>query len=43
MLLLFGFLALRLLAAALFSLLYLLITPAVLLAPALGEAISATS
>jgi hypothetical protein len=37
MLLLFGFLALRLLAAALFSLLYLLLAPAAVLAPALGD------
>jgi hypothetical protein len=37
MLLLFGFIALRLLAAAIFSLLYLLLTPAMVLAPALGE------
>ena len=38
MLLLFGFVALRLLGAAIFSLLYLLLAPAVVLAPALGEA-----
>ena len=38
MLLLLGFVALRLLAAALFSLLYLLLAPAAVLAPALGEA-----
>jgi hypothetical protein len=38
MLLLLGFIALRLLAAALFSLLYLLLAPAAVLAPALGEA-----
>lgn len=37
MLLLLGFIALRLLAAALFSLLYLLLAPAVVLAPAFGE------
>jgi hypothetical protein len=37
MLLLFGFLALRLLGAAIFSLLYLLLAPAIVLAPALGE------
>jgi hypothetical protein len=37
MLLLFGFLTLRLLAAALFSLLYLLLAPAMVLAPAFGE------
>jgi hypothetical protein len=37
MLLLLGFIALRLLAAALFSLLYLLLAPAAVLAPALGE------
>jgi hypothetical protein len=37
MLLLFGFIAIRLLAAALFSLLYLMLTPAAVLAPALGE------
>ena len=37
MVLLFGFLALRLLAAAIFSLLYLLLAPAMVLAPALGE------
>jgi hypothetical protein len=37
MLLLFGFIALRLLGAAIFSLLYLLLAPAVVLAPALGE------
>ncbi len=36
MLLLIGFIAMRLLAAALFSLLYLLITPAIVLAPAFG-------
>src|SRR5207245_4448181 len=34
---LFGFIALRLLGAAIFSLLYLLLAPAVVLAPALGE------
>jgi hypothetical protein len=38
MLLLFGFIALRLLGAAIFSLLYLLLAPAAVLAPALGEA-----
>ncbi len=38
MLLLLGFVALRLLTAALFSLLYLMLAPAVVLAPALGEA-----
>lgn len=38
MLLLFGFIALRLLGAALFSLLYLLLAPMAVLAPALGEA-----
>jgi hypothetical protein len=38
MLLLMGFIALRLLAAALFSLLYLMLAPAAVLAPALGEA-----
>jgi len=38
MLLLLGFLALRLLAAALFSLLYLLLAPAMVLAPAFGQA-----
>lgn len=38
LLLLFGFIGLRLLAAALFSLLYLLLAPAMVLAPALGEA-----
>ena len=38
MLLLFGFIALRLLAAAIFSLLYLLLAPGMVLAPALGEA-----
>jgi hypothetical protein len=38
MLLLFGFIGLRLLGAAIFSLLYLLLAPAVVLAPALGEA-----
>ncbi len=38
MLLLLGSLALRLLAAALFSLLYLLLAPAVVLTPAFGEA-----
>jgi hypothetical protein len=38
MLLLFGFIGLRLLGAAIFSLLYLLLAPAVILAPALGEA-----
>ncbi len=38
MLLLLGYLALRLLTAALFSLLYLLLAPLVSLAPALGEA-----
>jgi hypothetical protein len=37
MLLLFGFIGLRLLGAAIFSLLYLLLAPAVILAPALGE------
>jgi hypothetical protein len=37
LLLLLGFLALRLLAAALFSLLYLLLAPAAVLAPALGD------
>src|SRR2546421_3738976 len=37
MLLLFGFIGLRLLGAAIFSLLYLLLAPAVVLAPALGE------
>jgi hypothetical protein len=37
MLLLFGFVAMRLLGAAIFSLLYLLLAPAVVLAPALGE------
>ena len=37
MLLLLGFIALRLLGAALFSLLYLLLAPVVVLAPALGE------
>jgi len=37
MMLLLGFIALRLLAAALFSLLYLLLAPAAVLAPALGE------
>ena len=37
MLLLLGFIALRLLAASLFSLLYLMLAPAVVLAPALGE------
>jgi hypothetical protein len=37
MLLLLGFIALRLLGAALFSLLYLLLAPAAVLAPALGE------
>ena len=37
MLLLLGFLAIRLLSAALFSLLYLLLTPVAVLAPALGE------
>lgn len=37
MLLLLGFIALRLLAAALFSLLYLLLAPAAVLAPALGD------
>jgi len=37
MLLLLGFLALRLLMAAIFSLLYLLLAPAVVLAPAFGE------
>jgi hypothetical protein len=37
MLLLLGFIALRLLGAALFSLLYLLLAPAVVLAPALGD------
>jgi hypothetical protein len=38
MLLLFGFVALRLLGAAIFSLLYLLVAPAAVLAPALGDA-----
>ncbi|MCW3020269.1 MAG: hypothetical protein JWN10_2577, partial [Solirubrobacterales bacterium] len=38
MLLLFGFVALRLFAAGLFSLLYLLMAPAMVLAPAFGEA-----
>jgi hypothetical protein len=38
MLLLLGFIALRLLGAAIFSLLYLLVAPAAVLAPALGEA-----
>jgi hypothetical protein len=37
MLLLLGFVALRLLASAVFSLLYLMLAPAVVLAPALGE------
>jgi hypothetical protein len=37
MILLLGFIAIRLLAAALFSLLYLLLAPAAVLAPALGE------
>ncbi len=37
MLLLLGFIALRLLSAALFSLMYLLLAPAVVLAPAFGE------
>lgn len=37
MLLLLGFIALRLLAAAIFSLLYLLLAPVAVLAPALGE------
>ena len=37
MLLLLGFIALRLLGAAIMSLLYLLLTPAAVLAPALGE------
>ena len=37
MLLLLGFIALRLLAAAIFSLLYLLLAPAMVLAPAFGE------
>jgi hypothetical protein len=37
MLLLFGFIALRLLGAAIFSLLYLLLAPAAVLAPAFGE------
>jgi hypothetical protein len=37
MLLLLGFVALRLLTAAVFSLLYLMLAPAVVLAPALGE------
>ena len=37
MLLLLGFVALRLLAAAIFSLLYLLLAPAMVLAPAFGE------
>lgn len=38
MLLLLGFVALRLLAAAIFSLLYLLLAPAMVLAPAFGQA-----
>jgi hypothetical protein len=38
MLLLLGFLALRLLSAAIFGLLYLLLAPAMVLAPAFGEA-----
>jgi hypothetical protein len=38
MMLLFGFIAVRLLVAAIFSLLYLLLAPAMVLAPALGEA-----
>jgi hypothetical protein len=38
LMLLLGFIALRLLAAAIFSLLYLLLAPGVVLAPALGEA-----
>src|SRR5262245_10952755 len=38
MLLVLGFLALRLLAAAIFSLLYLMLAPAAVLAPALGDA-----
>jgi hypothetical protein len=38
MLLLFGFIAVRLLGAAIFSLLYLLLAPLVVLAPALGDA-----
>jgi len=37
MMMLLGFIALRLLAAALFSLLYLLLAPAAVLAPALGD------
>jgi hypothetical protein len=37
MMLLLGFIALRLLASAIFSLLYLLLTPGMVLAPALGE------
>jgi hypothetical protein len=37
LLLLFGFIALRLLGAAIFSLLYLLLAPAAVLAPALGD------
>jgi hypothetical protein len=37
MMLLLGFIAMRLLAAAIFSLLYLLLAPAMVLAPALGE------
>jgi hypothetical protein len=37
LLLLFGFIALRLLGAAIFSLLYLLLAPGAVLAPALGE------
>jgi hypothetical protein len=37
MILLFGFIAMRLLSAAIFSLLYLLLAPAIVLAPALGE------
>jgi hypothetical protein len=38
MLLLFGFIGLRLLGSAIFSLLYLLLAPAAILAPAFGEA-----
>jgi hypothetical protein len=38
MILLFGFIALRLLGAAVFSLLYLLLAPIMILAPAFGEA-----
>ena len=37
MVLLLGFIALRLLSAAIFSLLYLLLAPGMVLAPALGE------